>query len=159
MTPDLSRPALIKEIAALPSHLEAVVANLDDAQLDTSYRSGGWTVRQVVHHLADSHMNAYIRMKLALTEDRPQFKTYEQDEWARLSDSMLPLDASLMILRGLHERWARLLEGITEADRTRTGIHPANGEVSLDEMLRSYVAHGARHVKQIADLRADRGWA
>lgn len=152
------RRTLIAAIAALPARLEAAVRDLDDARLDTPYRVDGWTVRQVVHHLADSHMNAYIRMKLALTEDRPCFKTYEQDEWARLPDSTLPLDPSLAILRGTHERWARLLEGIGEADWTRTGVHPANGEVSLDELLRSYAAHGARHVNQITDLREDRGW-
>lgn len=159
MMPDRSRSALIAEIAALPARLEAVVSNLDDVQLDTPYRTGGWTVRQVVHHLADSHMNAYIRMKLALTEDRPRFKTYEQDEWARLPDSTLPLAPSLSILRGLHERWATLLEGLpAEEIWARVGEHPESGSVTLDDLLASYTAHGARHVRQIADLRAARGW-
>lgn len=158
MTPDLSRSALIAQIAALPAQLEIVVSNLDRSQLDTPYRVDGWTVRQVVHHLADSHMNAYIRMKLALTEDRPRFKTYEQDEWARLPDSSLPLAPSLSILRGLHERWATLLEGLPEEVWARVGEHPESGTVTLDDLLASYAAHGARHVRQIIDLCADRGW-
>ncbi len=157
MTPH-DRSEHIKQIKDVPAQLEAAVANLDDAQLDTPYRAGGWTVRQVVHHLADSHYNAFIRMKLALTEDRPHFKTYEQDAWAQLPDMRLPLAPSLSILRGLHERWGKLLEGLPEESWTRTGVHPENGEMTLNNLLASYSAHGARHVKQIKDLRESRGW-
>ena len=158
MPTNAERYELINQLRDLPAQLENIAGDLDDEQLDTPYRDGGWTVRQVVHHLADSHYNAFIRMKLALTEDRPHFKTYEQDAWARLSDMQLPLAPSLSILRGLHERWGILLEGLPEESWTRTGVHPENGEMTLNNLLASYSAHGARHVKQIKDLRESRGW-
>lgn len=154
-----SRTELINQLKDFPLQLDTAVSDLNDEQLDTRYRVEGWTVRQVVHHVADSHMNAFIRMKLAITEDRPRYKTYEQDDWALLPDTRYaPTKASLLILRGLHERWANLLEKLPAESWTRTGVHPENGEVTLDEMLASYVAHGARHLRQITILREARGW-
>lgn len=153
------RNRLIKQIRDFPAELENNVCDLNDRQLDTPYRTGGWTVRQVVHHIADSHMNAFIRMKLALTEDAPRFKTYEQDDWALLPDTReAQTGSSLLILRGLHERWANLLERLPAESWTRKGVHPENGEVTIDDMLASYAAHGARHLNQITTLREARGW-
>lgn len=150
----------IDAIRSLPGKVRAAVAGLDDAQLDTSYREGGWTVRQVVHHLADSHMNAFVRMRLILTEDHPTLKPYDQDLWAAIEEARtLPLDPSLAILDGLHARWASMLDAI-EDDATwgRTAYHPENGEVSLASMLPSYADHGRNHVAQITGLRERMGW-
>lgn len=153
------RTARIEAIRTLPIALEQAVANLTDKQLDTPYREGGWTVRQVVHHTADSHMNAFIRMKLALTEDAPTIKTYEQDEWARFVDTnTLPIESSLMILRGLHERWAALLESLPEESWRRHATHPENGVVTVDDLLKTYANHGAKHVGHITNLRRVQGW-
>jgi hypothetical protein len=153
-----NRKERIERIRSLPAELEHAVAGLNDSQLDTPYRSGGWTVRQVVHHVADSHMNAFVRMKLILTEDRPTLKPYDQDAWAGLHDSMLPPDASLPIIRGLHSRWVTLLEHVPEEAWTRTAHHPESGEVSLDSLLTTYARHGENHVAQITGLRKGKGW-
>src|SRR5262249_52033501 len=127
------RQRRITMIADLPSQVESEVTGLNDQQLDTPYREGGWTVRQVVHHLADSHMNAFIRMKLALTEDHPTLRPYDQDEWAKLPDtSKIPVASSLTILKGLHSRWTDLLKGVEESQWRRGTFHPDNGEMSLD---------------------------
>ncbi len=153
------RSDLIAQIRNFPAYLENNVGDLDDEQLDTPYRVEGWTVRQVVHHLADSHINAFIRMKLALTEDAPRYKTYEQDDWARLPDTRhAPIGSSLLILRGLHERWANLLEELPAENWARKGVHPVNGDVTLDDQLAYYAEHGARHLRQITTLRESRGW-
>lgn len=141
-----------------PPIIRSAVAGLNDEQLDTRYREGGWTIRQVVHHVADSHMNAYLRFRWLATEDHPTIKTYDQDIWAGLPDSRLPLESSLKIIDGLHERWAAFLEELPEQAWSRMGTHPELGEVSLDDLLEIYSGHGAHHAGQITDLRARKGW-
>jgi hypothetical protein len=149
----------IAKIQQLPAVLKAAVQGLNDRQLDTPYRTGGWTVRQVVHHLADSHMNAVIRMKLILTEEAPTLKPYNQDAWAKLIDtSTLPIQSSLALLTGLHERWTKLLESLPDGAWIRTAHHPERGDVSLESMLITYSGHGEKHVGQITGLRNAQGW-
>ncbi|MBI3259042.1 MAG: putative metal-dependent hydrolase [Ignavibacteriae bacterium] len=151
--------ALIDEIRFLPEAISQAIRNLDDVKLDKPYRKGGWTVRQVVHHLADSHINAYIRMKLILTEDKPTLKPYDQDLWAALPDSKyLSLESSLLILRGVHFRWTVLLDSLTDDAIIRTGLHPEIGEVTLGNMIETYSRHGMNHIMQITDLRERMGW-
>jgi hypothetical protein len=158
MTPS-DRKGHIEKIRALPALLESAVKGLSDAQLDTPYREGGWTVRQVVHHLADSHMNAFVRMKLILTEEHPALKPYDQDRWAALVDgAKLPVQSSLAIVRGLHERWVALMESTPESAWLRAGHHPERGDITLEKTLTIYSGHGEKHVQQIAGLRAARGW-
>lgn len=153
------RVQYIDAIAALPGQAESAVAGLDDAALDTPYREGGWTPRQVIHHLADSHMNAFIRMRLIVTEDHPAIKPYDQDAWALLADSSgLPVAPSLAILAGLHDRWAHLLRSLPDDAFSRTAFHPELGEVTLDALVAIYGKHGARHCGQIRDLRDRMGW-
>ena len=149
----------ISRIRSLPLEAEAAVKGLTDQQLDTPYREGGWTPRQVIHHLADSHMNAFIRMKLILTEDNPTLKAYDQEVWAKLPDTMkLPVQGSLSILKGLHERWTALLQNAIDSDWPRTALHPESGTVTLESLLNTYARHGANHVQQITKLREARGW-
>jgi hypothetical protein len=139
--------------------VETVVRGLTAPQLETPYRQGGWTVRQVVHHLADSHMNAFIRMKLLLTEDHPTIKPYDQDAWALTADvRTVDVQVSLDLLRSLHERWGVLLESLPENAWGRTGHHPERGEITVASILTIYAEHGRKHVGQIAGLRKDRGW-
>ena len=158
MTPE-ERQAAIEQIRLLPSALHSAVAGLDDRQIDTPYRDGGWTIRQVIHHLADSHMNAFIRMKLILTEDHPTLKPYKQETWAMQQDSLEPPVAlSLAILEGLHGRWTGLLKNVKDADWTRTAYHPESGEVTLEGVLRTYANHGAKHIGHITGLRSRMGW-
>ncbi len=152
------RKSKIADIRALPPILKSAVSGLNDGQLDTPYRDGGWTVRQVVHHLADSHVNAYLRFRWLVTEDHPTIKTYDQDVWATLPDSRLPLNSSLSILDGLHERWATFLEALPNEAWSRKGTHPEIGEVTLDDLLEIYSGHGAHHAGQITDLRARKDW-
>ena len=153
------RKAMIGKIRDLPQILEGALKGLNDAQLDTPYRAGGWTVRQVVHHIADSHMNAFIRMKLALTEDHPPLKPYDQDRWAALVDSTrLPVDSSLAIVRGLHHRWTALMDSMPDAQWGRTAHHPENGEMTVERILTVYAGHGEKHVGQIRTLRTQKGW-
>lgn len=151
--------AAVAGIADLPSHLHAAVAGLSDSQLDTPYRDGGWTVRQVVHHLADSHVNAYVRMKLAATEDNPAVKTYDEAVWAELPDARSgALDLSLPFLTGLHARWAAWLRTLDTAGRRRTLQHPDWGAMSLDLLTQLYAWHGRHHAGHIASLRQRKGW-
>lgn len=152
------RTAKIARIAACPPALRAAVADLTDEQLDTPYRDGGWTVRQVVHHLADSHANAYLRFRWVVAEDHPTLKTYDQDVWARFPDSRMPIAPSLMIVDGLHERWTNFLSALPEEAWLRTANHPERGEISLEYLLDMYSDHGVNHVKQITDLRARKSW-
>lgn len=152
------RKSKIADIRAFPPILKSAVSGLNDQQLDTPYRDGGWTVRQVVHHLADSHVNAYLRFRWLVTEDHPTIKTYDQDEWAKLPDSRLPLNSSLSIIDGLHERWATFLEALPDDAWSRKGTHPEIGEVTLDKLLEIYSGHGPHHAKQITDLRARKDW-
>ena len=148
----------INEIKDLPRILREVVKDLDNEQLDTPYRLGGWTVRQVIHHLADSHMNAYVRFKLALTEDVPVIKPYDEVEWAELSDYKLPIDSSLSLLEALHKRWANLLGSLSPSDLEKTFIHPDTGEVSVGENIGLYAWHGRHHLAHITSLCIRQGW-
>jgi len=150
---------MIDQIRRLPSQIEESVAGLTDEQLDTRYRDGGWTLRQVVHHVADAHLNAFIRMKLTMAEENPTIKPYDQDEWARFPDAAaFPVEASLSLLRGLHARWGALLENIAGEEWQRTAYHPEHGTMKLEDFLRIYARHGEHHVGQILGLRQARGW-
>ena len=148
----------IAEIAQAPALLRGALAGLTEAQIDTPYRDGGWTVRQVVHHVPDSHMNSYIRFKLALTEDNPTVKPYEEDQWAELADSKLPVELSLRTLELLHERWVVLLQSMDEAAWGRTFRHPALGDVTLPMAAALYAWHGKHHVAHVTSLRESMGW-
>ncbi|MEF2280220.1 putative metal-dependent hydrolase [Deinococcus sp. YIM 134068] len=153
------RAEALAAIRALPAELRATVAGLTDAQLDTSYREGGWTVRQVVHHVADSHMNAVTRLKLALTEDRPTVKPYEEGLWAELADVRLPVEVSLSVLDGLHARWVAVMESLTAEEWAREWMHPAQGRTyTVDTLGGMYAWHGRHHVAHISGLRERRGW-
>ena len=144
------RHHLIRKIDRLPADLEAVVRELSDEQLTTHYLEGEWTVAQNVHHLADSHMNSFIRLKLMLTEDRPTLKPYDQEAWAELSDGNNPaIETSLTLLQGLHRRWVMIFEQLPAADWGRAGLHPEIGEVTVEDLLQSYAAHGEGHIDQI----------
>jgi uncharacterized damage-inducible protein DinB len=147
------REIWINEIEKAPSKLRAAVQGLSEQQLNTPYREGGWTVRQVVHHLADSHMNSYIRFKLALTEELPTIKAYEEAEWAELSDYSLPIDVSLTLLDALHVRWVTLLRSLSSDQFNRSFIHPSSGETRLDKNLGIYAWHGNHHIAHITSLR------
>lgn len=153
------RSDLIDAIAAHPANMRAAVAGLSEEQLDTPYREGGWTVRQVVHHVVDSHINSYVRFKLAVTEDSPQITTYEQTLWAELPDGKsAPVEGSLAILDGLHERWVRFLLALSEDEFGRTLRHPEMGEITVDFLLQLYGWHCAHHESHITRLREARGW-
>jgi uncharacterized damage-inducible protein DinB len=149
----------LDEIGDTPAQLRAAVSGLSPEQLDTPYRPGGWTVRQVVHHVPDSHMNSYVRFKLALTEDEPTIKPYEQQLWAELPDTEeTPVEVSLTMLDALHERWVRLLRSLNASDWQRTFRHPELGPVSLERNLALYAWHGRHHVRHITALRDRNGW-
>jgi len=153
------RAAQIQTVRLLPERLRAAVAGLDDAQLDTPYREGGWTVRQVVHHLADSHAVAYIRCKHALTEDWPTLRPYDEAAWAELADSrLLPIGVSLAIIEGLHARWVALLESLSEEDFQKGYNHPQRGRENLAKALAMYDWHSRHHTAHITGLRARQGW-
>jgi hypothetical protein len=149
------RPALIRRIETTPARLREAVSGLSDAQLDTPYREGGWTIREVAHHVPDSHMNSYVRFKLALTENEPLIKTYDEAAWARLRDTMsTPVEVSLQLLEALHARWVNLMRGMTEAEWGRTLSHPEkrdvnNGRIRLDQMLAMYAWHGDHHIAHV----------
>src|SRR5215472_12493525 len=153
------RQASIGSIAETPARLRSAVAGLSPAQLATPYRPGGWTVRQVVHHLPDSHMNSYVRFRLALTEDEPTIKPYDEARWAELTDAKTArIEASLALLENLHERWVALLRSLSAADWTRTFRHPEMGVMTLEQNLALYDWHGRHHVAHITSLRAREGW-
>ncbi len=153
------RQAAIDDIAATPGKVRAAVARLSDAQLDTPYREGGWTVRQVVHHVADSHMNAYVRCRLALTETQPTMKPYEEGAWANLEDARsAPVEVSLKLIEPLHERWVWLLRSVKTEDYARTLLHPDFGVKNLDWLLFLYSWHGKHHTAHITQLRKQQGW-
>lgn len=162
MDPELAperRRELIAQIEATPDRLREAVAGLNAEQLDTPYRPGGWTVRQVVHHVPDSHLNAYIRCKWALTEDAPAIKTYEEARWAELPDSRsAPIEVSLGLLDFLHRRWVALLRALPAADFARAVQHPEWGLVNLDQLLGLYAWHGRHHVAHVTTLRERMGW-
>lgn len=152
------RAGWIAVIAETPTNLRAAVAGLSDAQLDTPYREGGWTVRQVVHHTADSHMNSFIRFKLALTEDTPRIKPYDEKAWADLADSGGSVETSLNLLDALHDRWVGLLKSLTDTDFKRAFDHPDHGPIPLDIAAALYAWHGAHHVAHVTSLRARKSW-
>jgi uncharacterized damage-inducible protein DinB len=147
---DAQRASAINDIGALPAQLKAALAGLTQAQLDTPYREGGWTVRQVVHHLADSHINSYIRVRFALTENNPAIMPYDEAAWAELDDAKLaPVELSLSLLEGLHARWHRLLSGLDSTARARAFVHPANGPMTVDQVISLYSWHGRHHLAHI----------
>lgn len=153
-----ARAAQIEELRQLPERLREAVAGLHGAQLDTPYREGGWTVRQVVHHLADSHMNSVVRFKLALTEDWPTIKPYDEAAWAQLPDSTLPIDGSLLFLDALHGRWVALLEAMRDQEFERGFQHPERGRATLATNLAIYAWHSRHHTAHITGLRTRQGW-
>jgi len=152
------RNACIEQIVSAPANFRRAVAGLNDAQLDTPYRNGGWTVRQVAHHVPDSHMNAYLRFKWGLTEDTPAIKTYEEKDWAKTPETRAPIAVSLDLLTALHQRWVMLLRGMSPADFARTIKHPDLGTPSLDTMLALYAWHGRHHTAHVTSLRQRMGW-
>lgn len=154
------RRTMIDVIARTPAEFHAAASGLSESQLDTPYRPEGWTVRQLVHHVPDSHMNAYVRFKLALTEDTPTIKPYFEDRWAKLSDSRdTPIETSLTMLTALHDRWVRLLRAMAPDDFSRQISHPEwEGPLSLDAVLALYAWHGPHHTAHIANLRNRMGW-
>jgi hypothetical protein len=153
------RQKLIDDIAQSPSALRAAVKGLSEQQIETPYRDGGWTIRQVVHHVPESHMNAYIRFKLALTEDEPTIKPYMEDRWAMLPDvQSTPLETSLSLLELLHDRWVRTLSTIQPEGWKRTFRHPELGTVPLEKSLALYSWHGRHHIAHITELRKRMGW-
>jgi hypothetical protein len=156
---DAQRRRAIDVIASAPAKLRAAVTGLTDAQLDTPYRPGGWTVRQVTHHLADSHMNAYVRFKLALTEDEPTIKPYDEARWAELADArQMPVETSLVLLERLHDRWVVLLRSMSAQDFARRLRHPETGVQRLDQVLALYEWHAKHHVAHVSSLRERMGW-
>ena len=153
------RAHCIEVLARLADNLSSAIGGLRADQLDTPYRPEGWTVRQVVHHVPDSHMNGYVRFKLALTEEQPAIKPYREGEWAKLSDSLTtPVDVSLQLLAALHVRWVELLRAMQPSDFARTLKHPELGVLPLDQMLALYAWHSAHHTAHITSLRKRMGW-
>lgn len=147
------RVRAIDAIEGLPASLREATANLTDAQLDTPYRPAGWTVRQLVHHVADSHLNAYIRMKLALTEEEPTIKPYDQNQWAETADATLPLAPSLAVLGGIHTRWSVLARSLPPEGFQRTFRHPELGLLTIDTLLQMYAWHSRHHVAHVTAMR------
>lgn len=163
VTPSLyseeTRRSCIRDIADTPTRLRVAVQGLSVAQLDTPYRPGGWTLQQVVHHLPDSHLNSYTRFKLALTEDQPTIKDYQEQRWAELSDTaQTPIEVSLDLLESLHKRWVILLHSLSPTDLARTFKHPQSGLQTLDKTLALYSWHGHHHLAHITSLRGRMGW-
>jgi hypothetical protein len=149
----------IDQIADAPARMRGAIAGLSDSQLDTPYRPGGWTVRQLAHHVPDSHINSYMRFRLALTEEEPVIKPYEEKRWAELPDARsMPVEPSLALLESLHARWVPLLRSLSDADWKRTFRHPELGLVSLEKNAALYAWHGRHHVAHITALRARMGW-
>ncbi len=157
---EIQKKRWLQEIQFLPGMLEQAIENLDEHQLKTPYRDGGWTVKQLVHHIADSHMNAYIRFKVGLTEENPTIKPYEEQEWAKLADvEKVPINISVTLLYTLHTRWHAALMELTSEQWNRTVVHPAAGkQMTLWYLLGMYVWHGLHHVAHITTLREKKGW-
>ena len=153
------RAAQIETLRRLPERLRAAAAGLDDGRLDTPYREGGWTVRQLVHHIADSHANSYMRFKLALTEDCPAIKAYDEAAWAELPEARtLPIEPSLNWIEAMHFRWVATLESMTDSDFEKTFLHPERGRMTLATNLALYDWHSRHHTAHITNLRARMGW-
>lgn len=156
---DAERKAAIDDIEAAPANLRKALKGLNESQLDAPYRDGGWTVKQVTHHVPDSHLNAYIRFKLTLTEDKPTIKPYDEAAWAKLEDSeKTPVETSLVLLESLHTRWVILLRSMKAGDFSRMLNHPENGPMSLDQVLALYSWHGKHHVAHVTSLRQRMKW-
>lgn len=156
---DQERSECIRNIAEAPATLREVIRGLNEQQLNTSYRDGGWTVRQVVHHLPDSHLNAYVRFKLAMTEDTPAVKTYHEDLWAELHDARTAdVATSLALLESLHARWVMFLRSMSASDFAKTFHHPDHGVMNLDFLVQLYAWHGRHHIAQITSLKERMGW-
>jgi uncharacterized damage-inducible protein DinB len=157
---DKQKRAWLQDIQFLPGLMEQAIENLDERQFDTPYRDGGWSVKQVVHHVADSHLNAYTRFKLGLTEDNPTIKPYEEAEWAKLRDvEVVPVNISITLLYALHTRWHAAIRDISDEQWKRTVIRPdTNKEMSLWYLLGTYAWHGKHHVAHITSLRERKGW-
>lgn len=153
-----SRAAQIQTLRQLPERLRKAVSGLSDTQLDTPYREGGWTLRQVVHHVADSHAMSYTRFKLALTEEWPTIKPYDEAAWANLADSRLPIDGSLAMIEALHGRWVALLESLSDEDFQKGFSHPERGRQNLATALALYDWHSRHHTAHITNLRARQRW-
>lgn len=162
--PEIINSEIIKkwrnDIELFPSKLTKEVSNLTNSQLDTAYRTNGWTIRQVIHHCADSHINGFIRFKLALTEDNPIIKPYFEDRWAELSDSKeFPIEASLKIIEGIHERWSKIIANLTESELEKTFFHPEhNKEFQLIEYIGNYAWHSNHHLAHITTLKQTQNW-
>jgi hypothetical protein len=157
--PQQERSRWIEDVRVAPALVRAATAGLDDTQLDTPYRPGGWSVRQVAHHLPDSHVQAFIRFKLALTEDQPTIKAYFEDRWATLADSAGPIEPALSMLEAVHLRWLDLMAAMQEADWSRTFFHPERKSfLRLDATLGLYAWHGKHHAAQVTRLREREGW-
>ncbi|HKD49800.1 MAG TPA: putative metal-dependent hydrolase [Candidatus Acidoferrum sp.] len=153
------RQQAMDEIASLPAKMRAAVRGLNDSQLDTPYRDGGWTARQVVHHVPDSHLNAYVRLKLALTEEKPTIKPYDEDAWSKLADSKsTPVEVSLSLLTAVHDRFDRIWRSLKPEQFARPLIHPESGERNVDWLLFLYEWHGKHHTAHITELRKQKGW-
>lgn len=156
---DMSHAAAIAAIAEVPSNLRRAVDGLTDAQVDTPYRPEGWTVRQLIHHVADSHMVLYVRLRIALTEDRPAVKTWDEAKWAELEDaSTMPLDASLAIIEAVHARLVRLVRTLAPVQFARTMLHPDWGEISVDDLLELCAWHGKHHTAHLTEIVRRSGW-
>lgn len=156
-TPE-KRAGWIASIEELPARAREAVGGLNESRLDSPYRVGGWTVRQLVHHVADSHMNAYVRLKLALTETAPAVRGYDEKLWAELPDSRLPVEVSLSLLDSLHARWVALLRSMKDETFARTWLHPEHGPRDLDFLVQLYAWHSRHHVAHVRSLRERRGW-
>ena len=154
----VDRQRAVDGIAEAPAALRLAVAGLDEGQLDTPYRLDGWTVRQVVHHLPDSHLNSYTRLKLALTEDVPTIRTYEEARWAQLADYASPVSVSLDLLDALHVRWVLLFRQLDDHQWTRRFRHPDLGEMRVDQLAALYYWHGRHHIAHVTSLRQRSGW-
>ncbi len=148
----------IGDIEIFPADLKKESLPLSDEQLDTPYREKGWTIRQLIHHIADSHTNAYIRVKLTLTEECPTIKDYQQDRWAELADSTLPLESSLKIIEAIHERWVYLLKKLDSDQLNRELIHPKSGKMILKSLIGLYAWHGKHHLAHITSLKKRNNW-
>ncbi len=162
LDPDVTatkRNQWIAQMAEAPVKLRAALDGLDDQQINTRYREGGWTLRQVVHHLADAHLNGFVRFKLAVTEDQPLIKTYEEDRWAETADGRdSPAALSLQLLEALHERWVTLLDSLSESEFNRTFSHPQRGLMTIDKAIQLYAWHGIHHTAHITEFRKRQGW-
>jgi uncharacterized damage-inducible protein DinB len=153
------RSQAIATIAGIPNQLYDAVRGLDQAQLDTPYRPGGWSLRQVVHHIADSHVNAYVRHKLTITEKTPPpVKAYDENEWAKLADANAPIGSSLLLVQAIHDRWVHCLRSLSAATFGKTCVHSDRGSMTLDDLVALYAWHGSHHVAHITQLRRSNGW-